>query len=251
MNQTEILAPVGSTENLEAAVLAGADAVYLAGKNFGARSFAENFTREQLIEVIKYCHIRDVSVYITVNTLIKENELLEVMNYIDFLYINGVDALIVQDIGLASIILKRYPDLDLHASTQMTAHSLADVRFLETMGFKRVILSREVSIEEIRKIKNNTTVELEVFVHGALCVSYSGQCLMSSLIGGRSGNRGKCAQPCRKLYQLKDKDDYKKEGYLLSLKDLSVQEEIHAFKALGMASLKIEGRMKSKNYVYS
>jgi len=251
MNQTEILAPVGSTENLEAAVLAGADAVYLAGKNFGARSFAENFTREQLIEVIKYCHIRDVSVYITVNTLIKENEILEVMKYIDFLYINGVDALIVQDIGLASIILKRYPDLDLHASTQMTAHSLEDVRFLETMGFKRVILSREVSIEEIRKIKNNTNIELEVFVHGALCVSYSGQCLMSSLIGGRSGNRGKCAQPCRKLYQLKDKDDYKKEGYLLSLKDLSVQEEIHALKALGITSLKIEGRMKSKNYVYS
>jgi len=251
MNQTEILAPVGNIENLEAAVLAGADAVYLAGKNFGARSFAENFTKEQLIDVIEYCHLRDVSVYITVNTLIKEDELLEVMKYIDFLYINGVDALIVQDIGLASIILEQYPDLDLHASTQMTAHSLEDVKFLETMGFKRVILSREVSIEEIKKIKNNTTVALEVFVHGALCVSYSGQCLMSSLIGGRSGNRGKCAQPCRKLYQLKDKDDYKKEGYLLSLKDLSVQEEIEALKAVGITSLKIEGRMKSKNYVYS
>lgn len=252
MNQTEILAPVGSIENLEGAVLAGADAVYLAGKNFGARSFAENFTREQLVEVIEYCHIRDVSVYVTVNTLIKDHELLDVLEYIDFLYINGVDALIVQDIGLASIVLKRYPDLDLHASTQMTAHSLEDVKFLETMGFKRVILSREVSINEIEIIKANTEVQLEVFVHGALCVSYSGQCLMSSLIGGRSGNRGKCAQPCRKIYQLNDKDmNEMKEGYLLSLKDLSVKEEIDTLKALGIDSLKIEGRMKSKNYVYS
>lgn len=252
MKRTEILAPVGNIENLEAAVLAGADAVYLAGKNFGARSFAENFTREQLVDVIDYCHIRDVSVYITVNTLIKENELLEVLEYIDFLYVNGVDAVIVQDIGLASIVLEKYPDLDLHASTQMTAHSLEDVKFLEKIGFKRVILSREVPFDEIKKIKSETTVELEVFVHGALCVSYSGQCLMSSLIGGRSGNRGKCAQPCRKLYHLKDQDDnYTKEGYLLSLKDLSVKEETDRLKALGITSLKIEGRMKSKNYVYS
>jgi len=252
MKKTEILAPVGTIENLEAAVIAGADAVYLAGKNFGARSFAENFTKEQLVEVIDYCHMRDVSVYITVNTLIKEDELLDVLEYVDFLYTNGADAVIVQDIGLASLLLKRYPDLAIHASTQMTAHSLEDVKFLQEVGFKRVILSREVSIDEIKEIKSQTTVELEVFVHGALCVSYSGQCLMSSLIGGRSGNRGKCAQPCRKLYTLKNEDDeYTKEGYLLSLKDLSVAEEIDQLKALGIASLKIEGRMKSKNYVYS
>ncbi|MEA1974694.1 MAG: U32 family peptidase [Bacillota bacterium] len=253
MKDIEILAPAGNYENLEAAVLAGANAVYLAGKQFGARSFAKNFTKDQLQEVVDYCHIRNVSVYITVNTLVKENEIGKVLGYIKFLYSIDVDAIIIQDIGIAQAVKKQLPDFDLHASTQMTAHSLEDVKFLEKMGFSRVILSREVSIEEIRKIKANSNVELEIFVHGALCVSYSGQCLMSSFIGGRSGNRGKCAQPCRKKYELIDMNSQNivKAGYLISPKDLSTIEYLEELRELDISSLKIEGRMKTKEYVYT
>lgn len=253
MKDIEILAPAGNYENLEAAVLAGANAVYLAGKQFGARTFAKNFTKDQLQEVVDYCHIRNVSVYITVNTLVKENEIGKVLGYIKFLYSIDVDAIIIQDIGIAQAVKKQLPDFDLHASTQMTAHSLEDVKFLEKMGFSRVILSREVSIEEIRKIKANSNVELEIFVHGALCVSYSGQCLMSSFIGGRSGNRGKCAQPCRKKYELIDMNSQNivKAGYLISPKDLSTIEYLEELRELDISSLKIEGRMKTKEYVYT
>jgi putative protease len=253
MKDIEILAPVGNFENLEAAVLAGANAVYLAGKQFGARSFAKNFTKDQLKEVVDYCHIRNVSVYVTVNTLVKEDEIGKILGYIKFLYSIDVDAIIIQDIGIAQAVKEQLPDFDLHASTQMTAHSLEDVRFLEKMGFSRVILSREVSIEEIRKIKANSNVELEIFVHGALCVSYSGQCLMSSFIGGRSGNRGKCAQPCRKKYELVDMNSQNivKTGYLISPKDLSTIEYLEELRDLDISSLKIEGRMKTKEYVYT
>lgn len=252
MKTVEILAPVGNRENLEAAVVAGADAIYLAGKSFGARSFAKNFSNDELVEAIRFCHIRDVYVYVTVNTLIKDSELKNVLKYIDFLYISDVDAVILQDIGLAAKIKDLYPDLEIHASTQMTAHSLNDVLFLEKMGFDRVILSRECSINEIKNIQINTSVELEVFIHGALCVSYSGQCLMSSMIGGRSGNRGRCAQPCRKKYTLMNEDEHiEDEGYLLSLKDLGTIDDYKALIDLGIASLKIEGRMKSPSYVYT
>jgi putative protease len=253
MNNIEILAPVGNFENLKAAVLAGANAVYLAGKEFGARSFAKNFTKEELAEVVEYCHIRNVSVYITVNTLIKEDEIAKILSYIKYLYLIDVDAIIIQDIGIASFVKEQFPDFDLHASTQMTAHSLEDVNFLESMGFSRVILSRELSIEEIKNIKENTNVEIEIFVHGALCVSYSGQCLMSSFIGGRSANRGKCAQPCRKKYELIDKDNGNviEIGNLISPKDLSSIEYLEELRSLGFSSLKIEGRMKTKEYVYT
>lgn len=253
VSNTEILAPVGNWENLEAAVLGGANAVYLAGKNFGARSYAKNFNNSELIKVVNYCHIRNVSVYITVNTLIKESEINEVISYIEFLYSIDIDAIIIQDLGLASLLSRELPDLDLHASTQMTAHSLEDVKFLEKNGFSRVILSREVSIDKIREIKENTNVELEIFVHGALCLSYSGQCLMSSFIGGRSGNRGKCAQPCRKKYDLIDNETKKiiDNGNIISPKDLSTIEYIDELKKLNISSLKIEGRMKSKEYVYT
>ncbi|MDM8533267.1 DUF3656 domain-containing protein [Clostridiaceae bacterium HSG29] len=253
MKNVEILAPVGNFENLQGAVLGGADAVYLSGKEFGARSFAKNFSNEELKEVVEYCHLRNVSVYITVNTLIKENEIKDIIKYIKYLYLIDVDALIIQDIGIATLVKELLPDFEIHASTQMTAHSLEDVKYLEKMGFDRVILSREVSIEEIREIKKNSDVELEIFVHGALCVSYSGQCLMSSFIGGRSGNRGKCAQPCRKKYELIDNNSKRtiKTGNLISPKDLSTIEYLDELKDLNISSLKIEGRMKSKEYVYT
>lgn len=239
---TELLAPVGAWESLVASVQNGADAVYLSGSSFGARAFAGNFDSDQLIEAIKYAHIRGVKVYVTVNTLIKNKELDEVKKYVDFLYINDVDAIIVQDFGLASYIKKVYPDLELHASTQMSAHSLEDIRFLKDYGFSRVVVAREMPLEEIKQIKAALDIELEVFVHGALCVSYSGQCLMSSMIGGRSGNRGRCAQPCRLRYTLFD------TSYTISPKDLNVLDQVQDLIDAGVDSLKIEGRMKGPEY---
>ncbi|MCH4888660.1 U32 family peptidase [Acidaminobacter sp. JC074] len=243
---TELLAPVGGEESLIAAIQNGADAVYLSGGSFGARAFAKNFDDQALIEAIKYAHIRDVSVYVTVNTLIKESEFEDVKKYIDFLYINDVDAVIVQDLGLADHIRRTYPDLEMHASTQMSAHSLEDVRFLKDFGFSRVVVAREMGLEEIKQVKSQIDVELEVFVHGALCVSYSGQCLMSSMIGGRSGNRGRCAQPCRQLYTFEDET-----SYAISPGDLNVIDDIDEVIEAGADSLKIEGRMKGPEYAAS
>lgn len=240
---SELLAPVGGEEALVAAIQNGANAVYLSGGSFGARAFAKNFDKASLIDAIRYAHIRDVKVYVTVNTLIKKSEMAEAKDYVDFLYENDVDAIIVQDFGLADHIRKKYPDLDLHASTQMSAHSLEDVRFLKEFGFSRVVVAREMCVEEIKKIKEAVDVELEVFVHGALCVSYSGQCLMSSMIGGRSGNRGRCAQPCRQRYTILDET-----SYTISPKDLNFIQEVKVLEAAGVDSLKIEGRMKGPEY---
>jgi len=251
----ELLAPVGSMESLFAAVENGADAVYLGGKLFNARQFADNFSLEELKKVVEYAHLRNVKVYITVNILIDNEEVEETLNYVKYLYEIDVDGLIVQDIGLAYAIRKIFPDFNLHASTQMTINNLAGTIFLEELGFKKVVLSRELSLREIKYIKENSNIPLECFIHGALCISYSGQCLMSSIIGGRSGNRGKCAQPCRMPYTLVNyKDDtivseeFSKK-YLLSPKDLNTIKDIDKLIDSGISSLKIEGRMKRPEYV--
>ena len=253
MDKIELLAPVGSFEALKAAVQNGANAVYLGGKSFGARASADNFDREELKEAVRYCHIRGVRLFITVNTLIKQNEVEDFLEYIKFLYDIDIDALIVQDIGMAMKIKKLLPDFELHASTQMAAHSLEDVQYLKSIGFDRVVLARELTIDEIKEICDKSNVDIEVFVHGALCVCYSGQCLMSSMIGNRSGNRGRCAQPCRQKYELIDIETGKvvnTEGeYLLSPRDLNTVEEIGKVIDAGVLSLKIEGRMKRPEYV--
>ncbi|WP_069997529.1 U32 family peptidase [Cellulosilyticum sp. I15G10I2] len=252
MKTVELLAPVGKIENAYAAIENGADALFIGGKLFNARQYAENFTDEELEEIIRYSKLRGIQVYITVNTLIKEDEVSTLFNYLDYLNRLGVDAVISQDLAVASLVKKYFPELILHASTQMTAHSLEDVSFLETLGFKRIVLARELHLNEVKKITANSQVEVETFIHGALCFSYSGQCLMSSLIGGRSGNRGRCAQPCRMKYTLtKNNKTLSKEDYLLSLKDICTVEFLPELIACGIHSLKIEGRMKSPEYVAS
>lgn len=252
MKKVELLAPVGSFESLNAAINAGCDAVYLSGYMFGARQFAPNFSDEELVEAIKTSHIYGVKVYVTVNTLIKENEVETFLNYIDFLHKNNVDAVIMQDLGMIDLIRKTYPNLEIHASTQLHIHNLEGVKFCRNLGLKRVVLARETNIELINEIRKQTDIELEVFVHGALCVSYSGQCLMSSLIGGRSGNRGACAGTCRLPYQLVSEDGKRKnsEDYVLSMKDLCTLEHIKELIESGIDSFKIEGRMKRPEYVY-
>ena len=197
MNKPELLSPVGDFECLKAAVQNGANSVYLGASSFNARARATNFGNEELLEAIKYAKLRNVSVHLTLNTLIKNEEFENAVNLAIDAYNLGVDAIIVQDLGLATYLLKNYPEIPLHASTQMTVHNLDGVKQLENLGFSRVVLSRELSLNEIEYIRKNTSTELEVFIHGALCISYSGQCLLSSTIGGRSGNRGLCAQPCR------------------------------------------------------
>ena len=253
MRDVELLAPVGSFEALKAAVQNGANAVYLGGKDFGARASANNFDRDELKEAVKYAHIRGVQVFVTTNTLRKENEIEDFLEYAKFLYDIDVDAIILQDIGMARLIKRELPDFELHASTQMVAHSLEDVRYLESVGFDRVVLAREVTVEEIKYICDNCKADIEVFVHGALCVCYSGQCLMSSMIGNRSGNRGRCAQPCRQRYELIDVytgEVVNSNGdYLLSPRDLNAIEEIDKVIDAGVHSLKIEGRMKRPEYV--
>ncbi|MCC0672021.1 U32 family peptidase [Clostridioides sp. ES-S-0145-01] len=253
MKKIELLAPVGSFDSLKAAVQNGANAVYLGGKDFSARASANNFDRNELIEAVKYCHIRGVQVFVTVNTLIKQYEIEDFVEYVKFLYDIDVDALIVQDIGMARLIKKLLPDFELHASTQMVAHSLEDVKYLKSVGFDRVVLARELNVDEIKWICENTTVDVEVFVHGALCVCYSGQCLMSSMIGNRSGNRGRCAQPCRQKYELIDINTGEvvnsNGDYLLSPRDLSTIEDLDKIIEAGVLSLKIEGRMKKPEYV--
>ena len=251
LKKPELLAPAGDFTSLKATILAGCDAVYLGGKLFGARAFSNNFSNDELIEAIKYAHLYGVKVYVTVNTLVYEREVDKFMDYIDFLYRHNVDALIVQDIGMMDLIRKTYPLLELHASTQMHIHNLEGVKLIESLGLKRVVLARETPIELIKKIKRNSTIELEVFTHGALCISYSGQCLFSSFIGNRSGNRGSCAGSCRQKYNLVvDNKKVNSEQYLLSTKDLCTLEKIGDLINLGVDSLKIEGRMKSPSYVY-
>ena len=253
MNEIELLAPVGSFDALKAAVQNGANAVYLGGKDFSARASANNFDREELIEAVKYAHIRDVRVFVTTNTLIKQDEIEDFVEYAKFLYDIDVDALIMQDIGVAMLIHELLPDFELHASTQMVAHSLEDVQYLESVGFKRVVLARELTVDEIKYICDNTNVDIEIFVHGALCVCYSGGCLMSSMIGNRSGNRGRCAQPCRQKYTMIDistgEEIHSNGDYLLSTRDLNTIEDVDKIIETGVLSLKIEGRMKKPEYV--
>lgn len=251
MKKPELLAPVGSKESLIAAIQAGCDAVYLSGKKYGARVYANNFDNDELIKTIKYAHLYGVKVYVTVNTIIYEKEVEDFINYIDMLHKNNVDAIIIQDIGMFDLIRKTYPNLELHISTQMHVHNLEEVKFFEQLGAHRVVLARETNIETIKEIRKNANIEIEVFVHGALCISYSGQCLMSSLIGGRSGNRGACAGCCRLPYDLiSDNKVINKDKYPLSTKDLMTLDHIEELIESGIDSFKIEGRMKRPEYVY-
>lgn len=251
MKKPELLSPAGNMECLKAAIEAGCDAVYLGGKHFGARNYADNFTDEEMIEAINYAHLYGVKIYVTVNTMITEELVKPFIKYVDFLHKNNVDALIMQDIGMIDYVRQVYPNLEIHASTQMHIHNLEGTKFVESLGIKRVVLARETNIELLKQIKNNTNIELEIFIHGALCVSYSGQCLMSSLIGGRSGNKGTCSQSCRMKYDLiHEGKKVNEDNYLLSMKDLNTLEYIGNLIDIGIDSLKIEGRMKSKEYVY-
>ncbi len=243
----ELLAPAGSFDALRAAVENGADAVYLGGKSYSARASAANFSPEELQAALDYCHIRGVRVFVTANTLLREDELSGAVSYLSDLYRWGVDAVIVQDLGLIKRARQEIPELELHASTQMTLHNALDLKVLERLGITRVVLARELGSGAIKEIKEQTPLELEVFVHGALCICYSGQCLMSSLIGGRSGNRGQCAQPCRQPYNLQGLTV--PGEYVLSPKDLSLNEHLDALKDAGVLSLKIEGRLKNPDYV--
>ncbi len=238
----ELLAPAGSFDSLVAAVLGGADAVYLGGVRFGARAFAKNFGEDELPRAVSFCHMFGVRIYVTINTLIYEREMDEAFSYAKRLYDMGVDALIVADLGLAVRIKKELPDFELHASTQMGVHNTAGADFAKKLGCNRVVLARECSENDIKEIVEKSDAECEVFVHGALCVCHSGQCLFSSMIGGRSGNRGECAQPCRLPYN--------KDKHILSLRDLSLANYIKNLISSGISSLKIEGRMKSPSYVY-
>ena len=233
LNKIELLAPAGTRDSFFAAINNGADAIYLAGKAFGARASADNFTDQEIKELIQYAHIRDKKVYVTVNTIIFEDELADVIKFIEFLYINDVDAIIIQDLGLAMVVHEKYPDLALHASTQMNIHNINMVKTIQKLGFKRIVLPREMPLETIKQIKKEVDIELEVFIHGALCVSYSGNCYFSSLIGKRSGNRGRCAQPCRLPYTLLNQ-----EKYWLSPKELCTIDKIKELIEEGIDSFK-------------
>ncbi|MCL2362232.1 MAG: U32 family peptidase [Defluviitaleaceae bacterium] len=244
MKKTELLAPAGSMKTLKAAVKAGADAVYLGAGKFSARANAANFHGDELITAIDYAKAADVKVYLAINTLMTDRELKEAMTIVEQAYNAGIAAFILQDLGLAYMVMQKYPDAVLHASTQMTAQTLKDVTTLGSLGFKRVVMARELSRVQIKEVAQNTTVELEIFIHGALCSSYSGQCLMSSFLGGRSANRGNCAQPCRLPYKGRVG-----KGVLLSLKDLCLIDHVGDLAEIGVKSLKIEGRMKGEDYV--
>lgn len=249
-NNVELLCPVGNFDCLKAAVQNGTDAVYLGASNFSARASATNFSFEELKQAVEYAHIRDVKVHLALNTLIKNSELDSALSLASYAYEIGVDAIIVQDLGLAKILIKSFPKLPIHASTQMTIHNLEGVVQAERLGFSRVILSRELSLEEINYISRNSNIEIECFVHGALCISYSGQCLFSSMVGGRSANRGKCAQACRLPYELlEDNETVIDKGYLLSPRDLCGLDNLGFLIEAGITSLKIEGRLKSPEYV--
>lgn len=245
----ELLAPVGDFECLKAAVQNGADSVYFGSDSFNARAFAHNFNLEELTKAIHYAKIRGVKTNLTLNTLIKDDEFGEALSLTKTAYQSGIDAIIVQDLGLATKLIELFPDLPIHASTQMTVHNLNGALELQNLGFKRVVLARELSMNEIDYICKNTKIEIECFAHGALCISYSGQCLFSSMLGGRSGNRGKCAGPCRLPYELLEDDKKINSGYLLSTRDLCSLDYIPSFIESGVKCLKIEGRMKSPEYV--
>lgn len=240
----EVLAPAGSAEALQAAVFAGADAVYLGGPAFGARAHAKNFSPEELREAVAFCHARGVRVHVTVNTLLKDGEIHAALDWVKFLCALPVDAVLVQDMGLFSLLRERAPDLPLHGSTQMSLHTPAGAAFLAELGASRVVLARELSLDEIREIAGKTEIQLESFVHGALCMSVSGQCFFSAMLGGRSGNRGQCAQTCRLPFSAPGGT-----GHDLSLKDLSFIREVDRLRAAGVCSAKIEGRMKRPEYV--
>jgi len=250
-NNLEVLSPAGDLSTLICAVDNGADAVYLGGKKFGARKNARNFSLDDIKKGVEYAHLSGAVVYVTVNTLIFDDEMEELFSFLKEIYMAGVDAIIIQDMAVLEIAGKYFPDLRLHASTQMTAHSLDCVETLKNEGFERVVISRELSENEIKNICDNTDAEIEMFVHGALCVCYSGQCLMSSVIGQRSGNRGECAQPCRLPFRFCDYSGNvsKEPKYLFSLKDLCLAKRFEELKNLGVKSLKIEGRMKNNEYV--
>lgn len=240
----ELLAPAGSLEILKGVIESGADAVYVGGSLFGARAYANNFTEEELLEAIDFAHLRGVKVYLTVNTLIKNSEFSKLYDYLLVYYKRGLDAVIVQDIGVVKAIHEYFPSMEIHTSTQMTVTGADGVRFLSQFGVTRVVMAREVSLAEMKRIHEETGMELEAFVHGALCYSYSGQCLFSSILGGRSGNRGRCAQPCRLPYTVEGK----KDEYILSLKDMCGIKALDKLHDAGVYSLKIEGRMKQLEY---
>lgn len=248
--EIELLAPAGNIDSFKAAVNAGADAIYMGLGKHNARVMAQNFTLEDYIYCLDYAHIRGVKVYLTLNTLVEDDEIREALELLIALYFHGLDAVILQDIGLASIIRKLLPDLALHASTQMSAYSLEQVKFLESVGFNRVVLARELTLNEIKYITDNTNVEIEAFVHGALCVSVSGQCLLSLSIGNRSANRGACAQPCRMKYSLaNEKEIVESNTYILSKKDIFGLDILEDILNANFLSLKVEGRNKSPEYV--
>lgn len=249
MNKIELLAPAGSMESLIAAINNGADAIYLGGNKFSARAYASNFDNENMMRAVDYAHSYGVKVYVTMNTILKQNEIKDALKYAGYLYEIGVDALIIQDVGLINLIKDVYPKLELHASTQMTIHNGEGALYFKEKGLQRIVLSRELSLDEIRYISKDLGIETEIFVHGALCVCYSGQCLMSSMIGGRSGNRGRCAQPCRMQYTLKGEKTGERKGYLLSPKDTCLIDDIEEIIRSGTSSLKVEGRMKKPEYV--
>lgn len=253
MNKVELLAPAGDFSCLKAAIEAGCDAVYIGGKLFGARAFSSNFTDDEIIKAINYAHLFGVKVYVTTNTLIYDKEVERFLEYILFLHKNNVDAVIIQDLGMLDLVRQTFPNLEVHASTQMHIHNLDGASFMEKLGVKRVVLARETSISKIKEIKEKTNIDIEIFIHGALCVSYSGQCLMSSLIGNRSGNRGTCAGSCRQSYSIVDENNniILNNKYPLSMKDLCSLENLKTLLDIGVTSLKIEGRMKSSSYVYT
>lgn len=247
----EVLAPAGSFQTFKAVIEAGADAVYVGGSRFGARAYADNFTEEELLEAIDYAHLRGKKVYLTVNTLLKNKEINDdLYDYLLPFYLKGLDAVLVQDFGALSYIHKAFSDLPIHTSTQMTVTGIEGVRLLQSYGVTRVVMARETSLAEMKKIHEATGMELEAFVHGALCYCYSGQCLFSSLLGGRSGNRGRCAQPCRLAYTVLDENhkELLKDSYILSMKDMCGIRDINELKEAGVYSLKIEGRMKRPEY---
>ena len=248
-SKPELLVPAGDFECVRAGVQNGADCIYFGANMFSARASAKNFSSEELKQVIKYCKIRNVKTNLTLNTLITDSEFSDAIEIAKEAYEYGIDAIIVQDLGLARYLIKHFPNIEIHGSTQMSVHNLEGVLELEKLGFKRVVLAREVPINEIEYIRNNCSVDLEMFIHGALCISYSGQCLFSSLIGGRSGNRGKCAQPCRLPYTLLEENNVIDKGYLLSPRDLCSVEYLPKLINLGINSFKIEGRMKTPEYV--
>ena len=249
IDTVELLSPAGDFESVKAAVQNGADSIYVGSSSFNARASAKNFDLDELKEVINYAHIRHVKVHLALNTLVKNSEFSDAIFLAEKAYEFGIDAIIVQDLGLATTLINSFPKLPIHASTQMTIHNLEGVKSAERLGFKRVVLARELSLPDIEYICRNSNIEIETFIHGALCISYSGQCLFSSMTGARSANRGKCAQVCRLPYQLLKNDKIIDNGYLLSPRDLCTLDFIPYLIEAGVSSFKIEGRLKSPEYV--